>query len=51
LVLFLRYFADLDYAAIGSVMRVQSGTVAATLSAARASEKKSLEREEAVWRP
>jgi len=51
LVMFLRYFADLDYAAIGSVMHVQSGTVAAMLSAARASVKKSLEREEAVWRP
>lgn len=51
LVLFLRYFADLDYAAIGHVMRVRPGTVGAALNAARAAVKESLEREEAVWRP
>lgn len=51
LVLFLRYFADLDYAAIGNVMRVQPGTVAATLNAARAAVKESLEREEAMCQP
>ena len=51
LVLFLRYFADLDYAAIGQVMRVRPGTVAATLNAARAAVKERLEREEAVWQP
>jgi RNA polymerase sigma factor (sigma-70 family) len=50
LVLFLRYFADLDYAAIGSVMGVRPGTVAATLNAARIAVKESLEREEAVCR-
>jgi DNA-directed RNA polymerase specialized sigma24 family protein len=50
-VLFLRYFADLDYAAIGHVMRVRPGTVGAALNAARAAVKESLEREEAVWRP
>ena len=50
LVLFLRYFADLDYAGIGSVMRVRPGTVAATLNAARVAVKESLEREEAVCR-
>jgi RNA polymerase sigma-70 factor, ECF subfamily len=51
LVLFLRYFADLDYAEIGRVMRVRPGTVAATLNAGRAAVKESLEQEEAVWQP
>lgn len=51
LVLFLRYFADLDYEAIGRVMHIQSGTVGAALNTARAAVKESLEREEAVWRP
>jgi RNA polymerase sigma factor (sigma-70 family) len=36
LTLFLRYYADLDYAAIAETLDVQPGTVAATLSAARA---------------
>jgi RNA polymerase sigma factor (sigma-70 family) len=49
LVLFLRYFADLDYAAIGQVMHVQPGTVGAALNAARAAVKESLDREEAAW--
>jgi RNA polymerase sigma factor (sigma-70 family) len=48
LVLFLRYFADLDYEAIARVMRVRPGTVAAALNAARASVRESLEREEAA---
>ena len=34
LVLFLRYYADLDYAAIGEALGISSGTVAATLNAA-----------------
>jgi RNA polymerase sigma-70 factor, ECF subfamily len=52
LVLFLRYFADLEYEAIGQVMRVRPGTVAAALNSARAGVKKALEREEiAAWRP
>jgi RNA polymerase sigma-70 factor, ECF subfamily len=34
LVLFLRYYADLDYAAIGAVLEIAPGTVAATLNAA-----------------
>ena len=34
LVLFLRYYADLDYAAIATVLEIAPGTVAATLSAA-----------------
>jgi RNA polymerase sigma-70 factor (ECF subfamily) len=33
---FLRYYADLDYAAIGEALGVRSGTVAATLNAAHA---------------
>ena len=36
LVLFLRYYADLDYAAIASALGIAEGTVAATLNAARA---------------
>ncbi len=32
LVLFLRYYADLDYAAIGAALGVRRGTVSATLS-------------------
>jgi RNA polymerase sigma-70 factor (ECF subfamily) len=48
LVLFLRYFADLDYEAIGRVMRIRPGTVAAGLNAARAAVKETLEREEAA---
>lgn len=37
LVLFLRYYADLDYAAIAAVLEISPGTVAATLNAAHAS--------------
>jgi RNA polymerase sigma factor (sigma-70 family) len=49
--LFLRYFADLEYAEIGRVMQVRPGTVAAALNAGRAAVKESLEREEAAaWR-
>lgn len=36
LALFLRYYADLDYDAIATVMDVSPGTVGATLNAARA---------------
>ncbi len=36
LVLFLRYYADLDYEAIGEALNITSGTVGATLTAARA---------------
>jgi RNA polymerase sigma factor (sigma-70 family) len=36
LVLFLRHFADLDYASIGRILEIQPGTVAATLNAAHA---------------
>jgi RNA polymerase sigma-70 factor (ECF subfamily) len=34
-VLFLHYYADLDYATIGAALGISSGTVGATLSAAR----------------
>jgi RNA polymerase sigma factor (sigma-70 family) len=50
LVLFLRYFADLDYRAIGRVMGIRPGTVAASLTAARAAVKASLEEREAACR-
>jgi RNA polymerase sigma factor (sigma-70 family) len=33
-VLFLRYYADLDYRAIAAALGIRPGTVAATLSAA-----------------
>jgi DNA-directed RNA polymerase specialized sigma24 family protein len=34
-VVFLHYYADLDYAAIGSALGISPGTVGATLTAAR----------------
>ena len=37
LVLFLRYYADLDYASIASALQISTGTVGATLNAAHAS--------------
>jgi RNA polymerase sigma-70 factor (ECF subfamily) len=37
LVLFLRYYADLDYRTIGEALAIAPGTVAATLAAARSS--------------
>jgi DNA-directed RNA polymerase specialized sigma24 family protein len=40
-VLFLRYYADLDYRAIARALSISSGTVGATLSQAQ----KALERE------
>ena len=42
-VLFLRHFADLDYRAIGEVLGISPGTVGATLSAAHASLRRTLE--------
>jgi RNA polymerase sigma factor (sigma-70 family) len=36
LAVFLRYYADLDYAAIGEALGIRTGTVAATLNAAHA---------------
>jgi len=43
LAVFLRYFADLDQAAIAQALSVRPGTVAATLHAARESLRQSLE--------
>ena len=37
LVLFLRYYADLDYASIATALQISTGTVGATLNAAHAS--------------
>jgi RNA polymerase sigma-70 factor, ECF subfamily len=42
-VLFLRYFADLDYAAIGEALGISPGTVGATLNAAHAALRRTLE--------
>jgi RNA polymerase sigma factor (sigma-70 family) len=36
LAVFLRYYADLDYTAIGEALGISAGTVAATLNAAHA---------------
>jgi RNA polymerase sigma factor (sigma-70 family) len=46
LVLFLRYFADLDYRTIARIMGVRPGTVAASLNAARAAVKERLAEKE-----
>jgi RNA polymerase sigma factor (sigma-70 family) len=43
LVLFLRYYADLDYAAIGDALGIAPGTVGATLNAAHARLREPLE--------
>ena len=43
LVVFLRYFADLDYRSIATALGVQVGTVSATLHAAHEALRKSLE--------
>ena len=43
LVLFLRYFADLDYQGIADALEIRPGTVAATLSQAHAALKRQLE--------
>jgi RNA polymerase sigma factor (sigma-70 family) len=43
LVLFLRYYADLDYAAIAAALDIAPGTVAATLNAAHASLRRTLQ--------
>jgi RNA polymerase sigma-70 factor (ECF subfamily) len=40
---FLRYYADLDYAAIAEALGIQTGTVAATLNAAHAALRSRLE--------
>lgn len=43
LVVFLRYYADLDYRAIAAALEVEVGTVSATLAAAHRSVRESLE--------
>jgi RNA polymerase sigma factor (sigma-70 family) len=48
LVLFLRYYADLDYRTIAAALEISHGTVGATLHAARAALLTRLEPKEAV---
>ena len=43
LVLFLRYYADLDYRRIAEVLEIQPGTVGATLNQAHAAVRRALE--------
>ena len=43
LALFLRYYADLDYAALADALDISPGTVAATLNAARAALRRTLQ--------
>ena len=43
LVVFLRYYADLDYRTIAEVLDVETGTVSATLSAAHAGVRRALQ--------
>jgi RNA polymerase sigma-70 factor, ECF subfamily len=43
LVLFLHYYADLDYATIAEALGISTGTVGATLHSARAAVRRSLE--------
>jgi RNA polymerase sigma-70 factor (ECF subfamily) len=45
LIVFLRYYADLDYRSIASALDVETGTVSAALSAAHRSLRSSLEEE------
>jgi RNA polymerase sigma-70 factor (ECF subfamily) len=45
LALFLRYYADLDYASVAAALGIKPGTVAATLSAAHGALRKELEAE------
>jgi RNA polymerase sigma-70 factor (ECF subfamily) len=48
LVLFLRYYADLDYATIADALSISGGTVGATLTTARAALAQALEVKEAT---
>jgi RNA polymerase sigma-70 factor (ECF subfamily) len=48
LIVFLRYYADLDYATIAEVLTISSGTVGATLTSARAALARALEVKEAT---
>ena len=48
LVLFLRYYADLDYDAIAKALSISSGTAGATLTTARAALAQTLDLKEAM---
>jgi len=48
LVLFLRYYADLDYSSIAHALEISTGTVGATLNAARTSLRQLLSTQEAL---
>jgi RNA polymerase sigma factor (sigma-70 family) len=48
LVLFLRYYADLDYATIAEALSISGGTVGATLTTGRAALGQALEVKEAT---
>jgi RNA polymerase sigma factor (sigma-70 family) len=48
LVVFLRYYADLDYETIATALSISSGTVGATLTTARATLAQALELKEAL---
>ena len=48
LVVFLHYYADLDYATIADTLQISSGTVGATLTTARATLGQVLELKEAT---
>jgi len=50
LVLFLRYYADLDYRAIATALEIRTGTVSATLHAAHAALRDALEQAEEARR-
>jgi RNA polymerase sigma factor (sigma-70 family) len=43
LVVFLRYFADLDYRSIATALEIETGTVSATLATAHAALRRSYE--------
>jgi RNA polymerase sigma factor (sigma-70 family) len=43
LVVFLRYWADLDYRSIAAALEIEVGTVSATLNAAHATLRRSLQ--------
>jgi RNA polymerase sigma-70 factor (ECF subfamily) len=48
-ILFLHYYADLDYETIGAALAISPGTVGATLSTARATLRRALSKEVASW--
>jgi RNA polymerase sigma-70 factor (ECF subfamily) len=48
-ILFLHYYADLDYETIAAALAISPGTVGATLSAARATLRRALLKEVASW--